>query len=112
MNKMICLCYQMFTDIRPLLNGTDDNDGIKVSLCQLINLLIKELLLFNEDVCDTIYNAVISCTWLRCTMGINVKFHSYLILTSLMLSGNAKKREKLNQGIHKFIKTIILLNHL
>jgi len=87
----------MFTNIRIALTGCDI-DGIKVSLCQLICLLLKELLLFKEDICDIIYNSIISCTWVRCTMDINVKFHCYLILTSIMLSGNASKREKLNQG--------------
>lgn len=75
-----------------------DFDGIKVFICQLICLLIHDLLNFNENICDLIYNAVISCTWIRCTMDINVKFHCYLILTFIMLSENALKRDKLNQG--------------
>jgi len=75
-----------------------DFDGIKVSICQLICLLIEDLLNFNNKICDVIYNAVISCTWVKCTMDINVKFHCYLILTNIMLSENVLKREKLNQG--------------
>lgn len=85
-----------------------DFDGIKLSLCQLICLLIEDLLLYNENVCDIIYNAVISCTWVRCTMDINVKFHCYLILTHIMLSGNASRREKLNQG--SLVKILISLD--
>lgn len=83
--------------MRTTLTGCDP-DGIKVSLCQLICLLIDDLLNFNDNICDLIYNAIISCTWIRCTMDINVKFHCYLILTYIMLSENASKREKLNQG--------------
>lgn len=59
---------------------------------------MDDLLNFNENICDLIYNSVISCTWIRCTMDINVKFHCYLILTFIMLSKNSGKREKLNNG--------------
>lgn len=91
------ISFQIFNNMRATLSGCDF-DGIKVYLCQLLCLLIEDLLNFNENICDLIYNAIISCTWVRCTMDINVKFHCYLILTYIMLSGNASKREKLNQG--------------
>jgi len=83
--------------MRTTLTGCD-LDGIKVSLCQLICLVIDDLLNFHDNICDLIYNTIISCTWIKCTMDINVKFHCYLILTYIMLSGNSSKREKLNQG--------------
>lgn len=75
-----------------------DFDGIKVFLCQLVCLLIDDLLCFNDSICDLIYNSIISCTWFKCTMDINVKYHCYLILTYIMLSDNPPKREKLNQS--------------
>lgn len=80
-----------------VLSGSD-HDGLKVFLCQLICILIDDLLNFNDNICDLIYNSVISCTWIRCTMDLNVKYHCYLILTFIMLSKNAAKREKLNNG--------------
>lgn len=90
---------KIFNNIRVVLSGCDF-DGIKVFLCQFICLLIDDLLCFNDSICDLIYNSIISCTWFRCTMDINVKYHCYLILTSIMLSENLPKREKLNQMIH------------
>ncbi|XP_025202207.1 transcription-associated protein 1-like [Melanaphis sacchari] len=90
---------KIFNNIRIVLSGSDF-DGIKVFLCQLICLLIDDLLCFNDNVCELIYNSIISCTWFRCTMDINVKYHCYLILTHIMLSENPPKKEKLSQMIH------------
>ncbi|XP_050530942.1 transcription-associated protein 1-like isoform X2 [Daktulosphaira vitifoliae] len=90
---------KIFINIRTALLGYDF-DGIKIYVCQLICLLIEDLLKFDEKICDSMYNAVIPCTWVRCSMDINVKFHCYLILTCIMLSENTSKREKLNQGIY------------
>ncbi|XP_029341770.1 transformation/transcription domain-associated protein isoform X2 [Acyrthosiphon pisum] len=90
---------KIFNNIRVVLNGCDF-DGIKVFLCQLICLLIDDLLCFNDSIGDLIHNSIISCTWHKCSMDINVKYHCYLILTYLMLSEKPPKKEKIYQTIH------------
>lgn len=75
-----------------------DFDGVKVFLCQLICMLIEDLLNVNENIPTLIYNAIIPCTSQRCAMDLNVKCHCYLILTLMLLSGNVPRDENLKEG--------------
>ncbi|XP_050420275.1 transformation/transcription domain-associated protein-like [Adelges cooleyi] len=92
---------KVFIDIQATLVGCD-YDGLKLYICQLVCLFFNDLLNSNDNISDSLYNAVKPCTSVRCSMDINVKYHCYLILTYIMLSENSEKlkKQKLNQGIY------------
>lgn len=75
------------------MNGCDF-DGIKVFLCQLICLLVDDLVCYNDSVCELIYNSIAACTTSKCSMDINVKYHCYLLLTYLIISKESLKKDK------------------
>lgn len=77
-----------------ILSGCD-SCGLKGFFCQLIGLVIDDLLCFDDSNGDFIYNSIIP---FLSTMDTNVKNHCYFILTRLMLSEKTVQREHFNQS--------------